>query len=358
MSIQIANDGLGTALKTMMRLAQPEVVTLLSKENTLILKGAGQSSSCRFRLDVTGESEGAREVTVECGLLASVIERCKDLELTFNESTLSIKAKGGYRVELATIDGQPIEVVPKDVLKGEDGIVLSSKLMAELMRYLPKIELRPLLSTYSEVPVGVKTGPKGTFVACFDFVQSAFVKLPHTSEKPIEFLLPSINQFNVLARELGSQKFRMVITETTLYAFNDVVQAALALPEQEGEQLLLSDAIGLAKALKDMTYKKLVFNTEAIKQFLSNSRAVYDKDSLFTVHAKGDKAKIELKAAMGSVKMITKLAEEVEETQFKCDLNFFSSIVNRSSSKTLELRATNELLLLKEGKINYLLSLI
>src|SRR6185312_477417 len=128
-------------------------------------------------------------------------------------------------------------------------------------------------------------GPNGTFLACFDFVQSAFVRLDTTSKEKLQFLLPSITQFNTLARELKGQKYRLVITETTLYAFNDITQVALALPQAEGEQLQLEDAIGLAKSIKDMKYTKLVLNTEKIKHFLSNSRSIYDKDSLFTIKA-------------------------------------------------------------------------
>jgi hypothetical protein len=359
MSYKIANDGLGQALRTVQRLAQPEVVTLRFKDNSLTVKGAGQNGgACKIKLDVESDGDKSGEVTVDLNLLASVIDKRKDLELTVGEATLVVKSKG-FTVDMISMDGQPIEVVPKEILQGSEGIELGSKLMTQLLRYLPKIELRPLLSTYSECPVGIKTNDKGTFVACFDFVQSAFVRLKSIkSDTPFEFVLPSIAQFNTLARELSGHKYKLVITETTLYAFNDMVQAALALPQQEGEQLQLADVIGLVKSLKEMKYKRLVFKTEAVKQFLSNSRAVYDKDSLFTIKAKGDKAKIELKATVGNTSMVTKLKEPVKDFELKCDLNFFASIVNKTNDKTLTLEATPELLLLKEGKISYLMSLV
>ena len=358
MSIKIADNGLGNALRTMQRLAQPEVVTLTVKGNTLIMKGAGQSSSCKVKLDVINEEPDSKhEVTVDISTLTSVIDKLKDLELTFEDAALHIKARG-FKIDLTAIDGQPVEVVPKEIIEGSDGIVLGSKMMAELLKYLPKIELRPLLSTYSECPIGIKSGPKGTFIACFDFVQSAFVKVDVKTKEPFEFILPSISQFNILARELAGQKYKIVITDTTLYAFNDVFQTALSLPQADGEQLQLSDVLGLVKSLKELKYKTLVFKTDDIKKFLSNSRSIYDKDSLFTVTAKDNKAKIELRATVGNASMVTKLKESVKELTLKCDLNFFASIVNRSAGNTLTLQSTNELLLLKEGKISYLLSLV
>lgn len=357
MTIKIDNNILSSALRTIQKLAQPEVVTLSYKEGTLVLKAAGQSSSCRMKLEAKAEDEGKREVTIDIGTLVSVTDKMKELELEFTESSLKIKSKG-FKADIAAVDGQPIEVVPKDVLTGEDGFSIGSSLMKDLLEYLPKIELRPLLSTYSECPIGVKSGPNGTFVACFDFVQSAFVRLDTVSKKKIKFLLPSITQFNTLVRELKDQKYKLVITDSMLYAFNDIMQAALALPQAEGEQLQLEDALGLAKAVKDLKYKKIVLNMEKIKLFLANSRAVYDKDSLFTVEAKGDVAKIELRATVGNTSMKMKLEQPVKDLKFQCDLNFFSSIVNKSSGKKLVLQSTDELLLLKEGKINYLLSLV
>lgn len=357
MTIKIDNGLFGSALKTVQKLAQPEVVTLLYKDNVLTLKAAGASSSCRIKLDVEADDTDRKEVTVEIGTLMSVTDKLKELELDLAESALNVKSKT-FRADITAIDGQPIEVVPKEILKGEDGFTIGTKLMNELLEYLPKIELRPLLSTYSECPIGIKSGPDGTFLACFDFVQSAFVRLKTPSKRKIKFLLPSISQFNILARELAGQKYRLVITDATLYAFNDITQVALALPQADGEQLQLRDAIGLAKSIKEMKYKKLVLNTEKLKMFLSNSRAVYDKDSLFTVTAKGDVAKIELRATVGNTSMKLKLEEPVKRIEFKCDLNFFSSIVNKSSGTRLVLQSTNELLLLKEGKISYLLSLV
>lgn len=360
MSYKIANDALGNALRTVQRLAQPEIVTLTAKGSTLTIKAAGQNGgSCKIKLDVESDEEKRHEITVDLGTLSSVIDKRKDLELDIKESSLVVKAKG-FTVDLTSMEGQSFEVIPKDVLEGEDGVQLGSKLMAELMRYLPKIELRPLLSTYSECPVGIKVNDKGAFVACFDFVQSAFVRLKNIkADKPFEFVLPSIAQFNTLARELVGHKYRIVITDTTLYAFNDMVQVSLVLPQQEGEQLQLADVIGLAKSLKEMRYTRLAFKTEAIKQFLANSRAVYDKDSLFTIKAKDDMAKIELKATVGNTSMVTKLQERVSKPiELKCDLNFFASIVGKSSEKVLSLEATPELLLMKEGKISYLLSLV
>lgn len=355
--MKVESDRLATALKTMTRLAQPQVVTLNLRGSTLVLKGAGETSACSYKIDVNPSGDDEKlTVTVDVGLLTSVIEKRKELEMKVDSNVLLISSKG-FTAELVGIDGQPVVVVPKEVAEAEDGIVISNKLMKHLLKVLPKIELRPLLSTYSDVPIGVRSTSEGTFVACFDFVQTAYTNIPEATGE-FEFLLPSVSLFNTLTRELAGQKYKMVITDTTLYAFNSEVQVALSLPQQDGEQPTLDDVAGLVKNLEDVKYTTLLLDAEAIKAFLGNSRSIYDKDSVFTVSVKNNKVRIDLKATVGNTSMTTKLLKEAKDIDFKCDLNFFNSIVQKSSGKKLRLRVTPELIKISEDEVDHVLSLI
>lgn len=354
--IRVDSELLNSALKSMMRLAQPEIVNLMFKDDHLILKGAGPSSACKLKLQLEDSVDQTTEITVSISLLSSVIEKCKSLELEIAGTVLNVKSKG-YTAEVLGTEDQSISIIPKEVLSGDSGFVLGRKFMNELLKVLPKLELKPLLSTYSEVPIGIKATSKGTFVACFDFAQSATVFIKEATGD-FEFILPSISQFNVMAKELSNQKYKLVITDTTMYAWNDIFQVSLSLPQQEGEQLALSDIVDLVKHLETEKFKNLVFKTQTIKDFLGRSRSIYDKDSVFTVKAEGDKAKIELKATVGNTSLITKLGKPIDKTEFQCDLNFFQALVMKSTSDNISLKITPQLMKLKDGPVSYLMSLI
>jgi hypothetical protein len=355
-NIKINSVQLGAGLRALTRLAKPDVVTLHFKDRVLKMKGAGESSSCMLKIELDHRVREEMEITLDINLLTNVIDKRKELELSIKGSSLLVQS-GKYEAEVLGIEGQSIVVVPKDVLKGDEGIVLKNSFMNQLLRVLPALELKPLLSTYSEVPVGVKATKKGTFVACFDFIQSASVMLPDV-QGDFEFILPSITQFNILAKELSGQKYKIVITDTTLYAWNDMFQVNLSLPQQDGEQLKLEDIMNLMREIDTQKFKSLTFKTEPIQQFIGNSRSVYDKDSIFTVDAKDDRATIELKATVGNTKLKTKLAKPIKPTSFKCDLTFFASIVSKTKEKTINLKINDNLLRLKVGPISYLLSLV
>lgn len=357
MKIKIDNDKLSAALKGLSKLARPEVVNLEFKGRYLTFRGAGESSSCMLRMELPTAVPESADITLDLNLIQGVTDKRKNIELEIKGNTLVVRSGSNYEATVLGIDGQPIDVVPKEVLNGTDGVTLKTSFMNGILKVLPLLELRPLLSTYSEVPIGIKATDAGTFIACFDFIQSAAITLPELKGN-FEFMLPSVSQFSMLAKELSGHKYQMVITETTLYAWNDMFQTSLSLPQQEGEQLQIGDVLDLMSNLKTLKFKTLSLKSESIQQFLANSRAVYDKDSLFSLDAEGDKATIELKATVGDMKMSTKLLKPTSGVSFKCDLNFFASIVTKTKEKSIELKVNENMLRLKAGEINYLMSLV
>ena len=359
MNILIEGDRLSAALRSLMRLAQPEVVHVSIKEKQVILTAAGESSAARMKIDLSepsGEQSG-KEITVSISLLSNILDKRKDVKLEIKGSTLFAKAKGGFLADVIGVEDQPVVVVPKEILDGETGFVISNKFMNGLLGVLPSIELKPLLSTYSDVPIGIRATASGTFVACFDFVQTAYVFLEQTTGD-FEFLLPSVSQFNMLVKELAGQKYKLVITDNSIYAFNSDMQVSLSLPQQDGDQVLLQDVVELSQAVEKTKFKTIIFNTKEIKDFLSNSRFVYDKDSVFTVKTDGDKALIELKATVGNTSLKTKLGRDAGKIAFNCDLNFFAAVINRAKGNTVSIKITEELIKVRDGDVNYLITLV
>lgn len=359
MKIKVDSVSLKAALRNISKIAQPELINLEFKGSILTLHGHGPASSCMMRIPLHApvEKEDEFEVTVGISTLLGVLGKRTDLTVGLEGTALSITADR-YVTTVLTMETSVIEVVPPDVLEGTDGIVLKSKFMGELLKVLPALELRPLLSTYSEVPVGVRATKNGTFVACFDFIQSASVHMPDL-QGDFEFMLPSISQFTIMAKALSSQKYKMVITDTTLYAWNKNFQVSLSLPQQDGEQVLLGDLITLMDEVEGVKFKSLNLDTKEVQEFIADSRAFYDKDSLFEVVADGKVAVLKLTGTVGDARFRAKLEKPVKNTvSFKCDLTFFAAIVGKSKETTIKLKVSENLMRLKLGPISYLMSLV
>lgn len=354
---RIPEDRMSSALRSLMRLTGCENVNLSLAGSVLTMRGAGPSSSGLYRVDVEASEKAEMSITVESGLLASMLDKRKDIEVEAVGSSLFVRAKR-YEAEIVGTEDQPVLVIPKEILRGADGIELDDRFMKHIVRVLPRLELKPLLSTYSEVPIGIRATKQGTFLACFDFVQSATTRLEKRGD--FQFMLPSVSQFNNLTKEMSGQDYKIVITDSVLYCWSELVQLALSLPQQDGEQVRLEDVEKLVSDLESVKFAKMTMVTDDLRSFLSNSRHVYDRDSVFTVRASGEMADLSLQATVGNARGRVRLKKSMgdKKLEFKCDLNFFSNIVSKATGKTVTLRVSPEILRLEDNDVSYLMSLV
>lgn len=362
--IHVPNEELQSALRLIQRLSHSKIITLMFKKDHLVILGLGETSSCSYKINLekSVDKDQRNSITVELSLFLSLIDKRKNLKFKIEGGTLLISDKN-YEAKLVGSEPQDLIVIPDEVKSGAT-TKIKSKLVTKLLQLLPAIELRPLLSTYSDVPLGIRVRKDKTFVACFDFIQSASSTIDYESKSEFDILVPSASLFNQLNKEFGSQSYDLSVTESVLYAWTDQIEVALSLPQPDGDQISLDDAQGLVEQLDSLEYKSMLFSTEKIQEFLQSSRSAYDKDSTFEVKASGDKAVLELKAALANMKMTLELKKSIKKPiEFKCDLMFFSSIINRCKGNTVRLKVNESLLRItqedpKAGNIDYLMTLV
>lgn len=356
MQFSIDADLFGSTIRTLQRIAQVTAVSVEVTKGNVLITGTGNGNSCSINLPckILSKSD-IRAFSISADTLANAIVKRKDIKVTIKENAIEINA-ARYNVELLINQFEKIEVIPEGV-KEDKALKLSTKFLDAIRTNLSKIELKPLLSLYDYIPIGIKSTEEGTFVACFDTWQSAFFFDKELTGK-LEFTLPS-NVFMTIAKEFKNQSYKLSITDSTVYAYNDYFELAIALTQTEGEQVTLGHMLALYQSLKkDKSGVKIKLKTEGINQLIENSKAVYEKDSTFTFTTKGNKCKLDLKSSFGSMTTMVMLEEApAKDVSFSCDFSFFSTLLAKAPH-TLELRVNDRMMLFKNSNVTYLLSLV
>ena len=334
MKFKIEGSILTDTIKSVQRMTNAQMVSFEVQKNFLKVIGtnAGNSAAITCPITNTGKSEHTQFSLEATPLLAALTKRSN---LDFEVIDSGIKVQGGkYNLEMVSHQHVVEEIVPESV-KADKALALKATFLKTLQDNLAKIELKPLLTSYDYVPMGIKAGPEGTFVACFDTYQAAFYTDKEAKLKSdLEFILPS-NLFSMLAREIKGQDYKLVITDSSVYAFNDVFEVSFAIPQSEGEQFGLDDVNTLYQSIKKdiKTAKSLKFTKSKIEALLENGKSIYERDATFKVSVKGTKCKFELSSTRGKVSEVIDLDDKSEEElSFGCDFGFFTSFMGKSPS--------------------------
>lgn len=361
MKFSVDADLLASAIRSNSRLVQAEIlsVEIRSKdENFVHVYGIGPSNVSRFSVPIKVESTSKwRSFAIPPEALLNVVSKRKIVNIEIEDSLITVTSSR-YKASLVTTQADSQVVVPKDVRKGGDGkrVALSAKFVNTMAEMLPRLDLKPLLSTYDSLPIGVKATSKGTFVAAFDNYQSAFFMDKTLTDGEFEIQLPT-NLFLNLAKEV-KDKYKMCMTDNALYAWNDTFELSAVLASSD-DQIQLNQMIDLYKNLKSSDKgHKLVFQTQGIRELIDNSRAVYEKDSVFEFNADSKKIRLDLRSSLGTMSTIIKLDKGPKTPlQFTCDFGFFSQILAKAP-ETLTMYVNESMMMFGNGKITYLLSLI
>lgn len=358
MKIKIDSDVLANSIKSLQRLVQAATVSVEVKKGQFNVTGTGNGNSCLMTVPCTIEDKkGVASFSIDANVLLGAINKRKEVELTISDSSVVVKAQR-YEAELLVHQFEAIEVVPKEV-RESDGLKLKDKFMKALQANLPKLELKPLLAMYDHTLFGVKATKEGTFIACWDTFQMAFYHDKELSGK-VEFTMPG-NIFAMIAREIKDQDYQMSVSDTSIYAFNDMFELAIARPQEEDKnQPGLDNVISLYEDLKGRKkdFTGLKIKTEGIKALLENGKGIYEKDATFTFKVTGNKCQLLLKSSFGQVKGAVLLDDKADkDIEFTCDFSFFSSLLDKAPA-TLDLRVSKEVILFNNKPVTYLLSLV
>lgn len=349
MKIQVDGSLLVDAVKTLKNLIGGSTTFLEVTPNFLKISATNNGSSFLTSVPIQVlEKSKNRTCALDSTALATALTKLKDVKLKVSESSLTITS-GRYTAEMITHQFEAQQVVPES--EKTKGLSIKSSFLEKIVDLVPKLELQPLLSTYDYVPFGVKVTKEGAFLASFDFYQAAFVN-DETIKGNFEFVMPN-NIFSTLAKEIKSQDYKLIVTDSTIYAYNDVFEYAAAVPQSDGNNISFSDMQELYASLKKTIKKEGVsvkLSAESINQMLENGKAIYEKDSTFDFKIEGDKCRLELRSSSGKVSTTIMLSEKASKNvAFSCDFHFFSSIMKKAGS-TIQLKVIPDKMILFTNK--------
>ncbi len=349
MKIQIEGTLLIDAVKTLRNLIGGSTIFLEVTSNFLKLSATNNGNSFLTSVPLKILEKSKRKTcALDSTALATALTKLKDVVFKISESSLTITS-GRYTAEIITHQFEAQQVVPES--EKTKGLSIKSSFLEKIVDLVPKLELQPLLSTYDYVPFGIKVTKEGAFLASFDFYQAAFVNTEDIKGN-LEFVMPN-NIFSTLAKEIKGQDYKLLITDSTIYAYNDVFEYAAAMPQSDGNTVSFSDMQDLYASLKGMVKKDGVsvkLSAESINQMLENGKAIYEKDSTFEFKIVDDKCRLELKSSSGKISTTILLAEKASKNvTFSCDFHFFSSIMKKAGS-TIQLKVIPDKMLLFTNK--------
>jgi hypothetical protein len=354
MKFIVDGDILSDRLKTIDRLVQSQVVSFELNKKVLKISGQNNGSSCSLfcPAEIT-DRDGINTFSINLKVLVSSITKRKKIEFDVDENSIKLSA-ARWKAELLVQQFEEIVVIADEVKTGKN-LKVKPRLLKLLNSVLGKLELKPLMAAQDGVSIGVASTDKGTFVACYDHYQSAYVYDKEVTGD-ISFSLPSA-AFVLMSKEFKNEVYDISVTDRELFAYNDNFELSLSLPQQEGDKLSLDDVFTFYKALKDQEFIKIGVKTQGILDLITNAKAIYEKNSTFTFEAKEDKAKLSLQSSYGKMNTLIMLEEPIKKPlSFTCDFGSFASILDKAPA-TITLKVAKQFLLFTNKPVIYLLGL-
>lgn len=288
--------------------------------------------------------------------LLSAITKRKSINLEISISTVKVTSDK-YRADLVTTTSEPEIILPKDIKEGDETTKLPSVLVEFIRENLSQVELKPILETYSYMPVAVQVTDKGAFLACYDNWHMAFVTNKKVTGK-IKFCLP-ISSLTLLAKEFRGKTYKMLVTESTLYAFNDSFELALTLPQQDVQNVIPPDeAYNLAMQIRKEKGIDIVLAAEDVLAISSNIDAVYKKGEHIDFDVDKTQCKVTLKSTYGRVSSIVRCKTQ-KPVSFRAGFGFFKDVLTKVSGSKVEMTVVpDRMLFFTKNNRTYMLALI
>jgi hypothetical protein len=330
MNFTTESSAIQEALRVIGRLAAPDSgnVTISSNGKKVHVQASSETARCSVNLPaaVSGKSG---QFAISMNALRDATKGRKELEVEYSKSMCKIKS-GSYRCELATVDALEFEASEE-----EKGTVIefSSEQAQWIKSAVSTVALKPtaLLSTF--MPIGLKLTKKGAFVSCFDVNHMAFLNSDEM-KGDMEFKLP-LDTLVAVLDAFGSTAFTLELGKASVKVGNKLVKVNLSLPQEDENELTLTDVIETAKAAKDAKGQALVVQKDEVIAFLDNSRSVATKErSEIKIKVEDGKLKMEVSTVQGSSKAVMK--SKSKNCEFAIDFEYLDEAV-RKGSETIEM---------------------
>lgn len=335
MNFKIETSAIQEALRIIGRLAAPDSgnVTVQSTGKKVFIHSSSETARCSVNVPASVEGKPGT-FALSMNALKDATKGRKELDIEYSKTMCKIKS-GAYKCELSTVDALEIEASEE---KLDTKIEFSGEQSAWIKSAVSTVALKPTALLSSFMPVGLKLTSKGAFVACYDvnhmaFLNSDEIKGDMDIKLPLDTLVAVLDAF-------GASSFSMELGKASVLVSNKLVKVSLSLPQEEEQELQMSDVIETAKAAKKAEGKHLVVPRDEVLAFLDNSRAIATKErSEIKVSVADGKLKMEVTTVQGSAKAIMKVKSK--NCEFAIDFEYLDEAV-RKASQNVELKVVKD----------------
>lgn len=326
MNFKIEAAAIQEALRVIGRLAAPDSgnVTVSSNGKKVFIHSSSETSRCSINVPASVEGK-AGTFAISMNALRDATKGRKELEIEYAKTMCRIKS-GAYRCELATVDA--LEIEASDEERGTK-LEFSGEQAAWVKSAVATVALKPTALLSSFMPVGLKLTNKGAFVACYDVNHLAFLNSDEI-KGDMEFKLP-LDTLTAVLDAFGGAPFVLELGKASVQVANKLVKVNLSLPQEEENELQLSDVIETAKAAKKAEGQTLVIPKDEFIAFLDNSRAIATKErSEIKISVADGKLKMEVTTVQGSAKASLKVKSK--SCDFSIDFEYLDEAVRKAGT--------------------------
>jgi len=363
MAFKIDGEILESAIKTVTRVVgsgatESAVHCSLLSSHTLEIQATSKESGLSLKIPCKVIEKDKKETfAIDPSTLLSAISKKKELEIGILAGSIKVSSNR-YKAELVTSSLEREEVLPKEVRTGEKkSIKVSQNVMEFIRQNIAAVELKPLLESYDQLPVAVRINGKGALMVCYDLWHMAFAK-DKKVVGDMSFLLP-LNSLSILARDFKDKSYKMRITDSALYAYNEVFELFLTLPQQDEQNTIPREKVfKTAVSIREQKGVPVLFPVSELQTTIANLAAVHKKGEYVSFQVDKTSCKMTLKSTHGKVTSEIK-CRSPKPIEFRTGFIFLKDILPKISGKKVEIQVIpDRMLFFTKGRKTFMVALM
>lgn len=233
MKVKVDGAALTAAVSQVSRATGSKHCSLFCADDTIIVSASEKGRSFILRVPAAVKEEGS--VTVLPETLTGVVARRKEvvLELSDDESTLTVKS-GNYKSTLTVLPFEEIAITEPEGIEMD----MADAEMRVLMDVCNKAQLtQPYKDGAPPLPLLIRFGTNGTHVASLDQYHVASVRTKQiVRDEQQDIVLPP-GALATVASAANGNKYRVILSESVIYANNEQFELVMPLEQPEGNNL-------------------------------------------------------------------------------------------------------------------------
>ena len=338
MKAVISGSDLQAAIAVVARTAPPleGAVSLICKANKLYINSVSELSRAEILIPGKVSADNC-EFAILLDALRDATKGRDELQMSWDGNILSIKAKGGFNIDLLTVDALARDSLDKaefteTKISGEQAVWLKNAVNATAIK-------PTALFANNIIPVTIKLTAKGAFVACYDQEHMAFYNSNEISGDVM--LTMPLEKMQTILDVFSSSSFTLRLGSSRVELKNSTTFVAMNLPSLD-KGISGEDVITKAREIAKVSGNAVAMEQGAVLQFLENARAVMAKERVEVMCSVESGAVLfNIKTVRGNVKAKVK-ATAKKTFAFNVDLEFFEELVRKTKGAELNLNVVGK----------------